>query len=62
MSLPPKLLISKQQQNSFPCNNWFDNDCKHQKRIVNDQGKKLKGAPNNSELGNIETKRKHTNL
>ena len=49
-SLPKKALRKRKQHNSFPCNKWFDDECKHKKCTVNDIGKLLKRSPNNPDL------------
>lgn len=44
-----KTLRKRKQPNSFPCNKWFDNRCKHEKHTVNVIDKLLK-QPNNPDL------------
>jgi len=37
----------------FPCNTWFDDECKFYKREVNNIARKLKDSPNNPVITNI---------
>ena len=50
LTLPKKSRRQRSQKISFPCNEWFDIECKCMKRVVNNIGKMLKQAPKNPDL------------